>query len=258
MTEKRITTNENTMNITIEQDKQEPGKLTIIGTDEISNITTMKILIGKNVTIKDVKEKGENISITPGKRVTATYNVTENCTINVYIQDEQGYGYMISKMITGIDGPTVNVPPIITIKQNTDNLKQIDVTVSDVDSYISKVKWAEGSKNIDYFANNGTQIGQGSLGKLITTKFEIEHTGIYTVYAEDDSGNKIVEEIEIRNIDKPVEDITPPEITITQKNINDKNVAVLILAKDRSNEINVIKIAKGNKDINYFEMQDKI
>lgn len=253
MTEKRITAKENTMNITIEQDKQEPKKLTIIGTDEISNITTMKILIGKNVTIKDIKEKGENISITPGKKVTATYNITENCTINVYIQDEQGYGYMISKMIIGIDGPTINVPPTITIKQNTDNLKQVDVTVSDADSYISKVKWAEGSKNVDYFLNNGTQIGQGSLGKLITTKFEIEHIGTYTVYAEDDSGNKIVEEIEITNINKPAEDITSPELTITQKNINDKNVAVSILAKDMSNEISVIKIAKGNKDINYFE-----
>ena len=253
MLQKRITSSKSSMALNITQDQENPGKITISGTNTITNITSMKVLVGDNVTLSEVKTNGENISITPGKTVTANYTMKKNGVINVYIEDEQGYGYMKSQSIIGIDSPSINVPPTIALTQNGDNLKQIDVTVSDSDSYIKKVKWAKGSQTAEYFSNNGTQIGQGSLGKIIITNFSIDTVGTYTVYAEDDSGNKVVKEINITSIEKPTEDITPPEISINQKNVDDTTVTVGITATDTQNPIEVIKIASGAQNLEYFK-----
>ncbi len=215
MTEKRITQNDKNMNIEITQDEDSPTELTIKATNEICNIVKMKVAIGNDVDIEYFKNNGEEIPITEGKEVTANYSVSKNCTINIYIEDEQGYSYMVTKTITGIDEPEPNQPPEITLSQNEENPKQIDVSVSDKDSYIDEIKWAKGSQQIEYFETNGTRIGQGSVGKLINTQFEINEIGVYTVYAKDEEGSEVVKEINITNIDEtPVEE---PEIDDTIK-----------------------------------------
>lgn len=215
MTEKRITQNDKNMNIEITQDEDSPTELTIKATNEICNIVKMKVAIGNDVDIEYFKNNGEEIPITAGREVTANYSVNENCTINIYIEDEQGYSYMLTKTIIGIDEPEPNQPPEITLSQNEENPKQIDVSVSDKDSYIDEIKWAKGSQQIEYFETNGTRIGQGSVGKLINTQFEINEIGVYTVYAKDEEGSEVVKEINITNIDEtPVEE---PEIDDTIK-----------------------------------------
>lgn len=215
MTEKRITQNDKNMNIEITQDEDSPTELTIKATNEICNIVKMKVAIGNDVDIEYFKNNGEEIPITAGREVTANYSVNENCTINIYIEDEQGYSYMLTKTIIGIDEPEPNQPPEITLSQNEENPKQIDVSVRDKDSYIDEIKWAKGSQQIEYFETNGTRIGQGSVGKLINTQFEINEIGVYTVYAKDEEGSEVVKEINITNIDEtPVEE---PEIDDTIK-----------------------------------------
>lgn len=215
MTEKRITQNDKNMNIEITQDEDTPTELTIKATNKICNIVKMKVAIGNDVDIEYFKNNGEEIPITAGREVTANYSVNENCTINIYIEDEQGYSYMLTKTIIGIDEPEPNQPPEITLSQNEENPKQIDVSVSDKDSYIDEIKWAKGSQQIEYFETNGTRIGQGSVGKLINTQFEINEIGVYTVYAKDEEGSEVVKEINITNIDEtPVEE---PEIDDTIK-----------------------------------------
>ena len=330
MTEKRITQNDKNMNIEITQDEDSPTELTIKATNEICNIVKMKVAIGNDVDIEYFKNNGEEIPITAGREVTANYSVNENCTINIYIEDEQGYSYMLTKTIIGIDEPEPNQPPEITLSQNEENPKQIDVSVSDKDSYIDEIKWAKGSQQIEYFETNGTRIGQGSVGKLINTQFEINEIGVYTVYAKDEEGSEVVKEINITNIDeKPVEDpdttspkidgvennkiynqsITPnitdenlseiyltrngntvegynngdtieeegkyvlravdeasnetivnfiidktaPEITINQENTDNENVVVSFTLSDALTDVDIVKVAKGEQNINYFQ-----
>lgn len=247
MIEKRITSEDKDMNVKITQDENSPENLTIIVTNEICNIVEMKIAIGENINISYFENNGEEINITPGKEVTVKYTIDEDCTVNVYIKDEQGYSYMYSKQIIGVEKPepVPNEPPEITLTQNVDNLKQIDVRVIDKDSYIDEVKWAKGSQNVEYFATNGTRIGQGSVGSSINTHFDITETGIYTVYAKDEDGNEVVKEINITNIEEPEEpekDTTPPEISGVENqkvynksvtpSISDENLKSITLTKD--------------------------
>ena len=257
MTQKRITTEESSMQITVEQDENSPGNIKITATNNICNIVEMKVAVGNDIDIEYFKNNGEEITIQPGREVVGNYTVNENCTINVYIKDEQGYSYMYSKTLIGIDEPEPipNEPPTITLTQNSQNPKQIDVTVTDKDSYIDEVKWAEGTHDIEYFATNGTQIGQGSLGSSIRTQFTINEIGTYTVYAKDEEGNEVVKEIYIRNIEEiPEEDITPPSIQTTNEIINEnESVRISINVTDTESQITEVKIASGIQDVDYFE-----
>ena len=257
MTQKRITTEESSMQITVEQDENSPGNIKITATNNICNIVEMKVAVGNDIDIGYFKNNGEEITIQPGREVVGNYTVNENCTINVYIKDEQGYSYMYSKTLIGIDEPEPipNEPPTITLTQNSQNPKQIDVTVTDKDSYIDEVKWAEGTHDIEYFATNGTQIGQGSLGSSIRTQFTINEIGTYTVYAKDEEGNEVVKEIYIRNIEEiPEEDITPPSIQTTNEIINEnESVRISINVTDTESQITEVKIASGIQDVDYFE-----
>ena len=245
MLEKRITSEEKTMQVSINQSSASPKELTIMATNAICNIVEMKIAIGNDIDMDYFKNNGEAIPIEPGREVVVNYTVNENCMINVYVKDEQGYSYLYKKQIIGIDepDPEPNVPPEITLVQNTENLRQIDVTVSDQDSYIDEVKWARGSQTISYFANNGTRIGQGSVGSRVHTEFTINATGIYTVYARDEDGNEVVEEINITNIEEiPEEDTTPPVVnnvengkiytTSVRPEIIDENLSEIYLTRN--------------------------
>lgn len=243
MITKRITENEKAMNIEITQDEANPKNIKIKATNEVCKIVKMKVAIGDNIDLEYFKQNGEEIEIVAGKKVNTEYTVNKDCRLNVYVEDEEGYTYMYSKNLTGIDEPQPITPPTIELSQNKDNPKQIDVTVKSTDSYIRKIKWAKESRDEQYFENNGTQIGIGSVGKIIKTNFAISSIGIYTIYAEDNEGNKTVKEINITNIDeKPNPDTTPPEITGVENNkiynkvltprIADENLAEVILKKD--------------------------
>ena len=245
-----ISEDQNLMWIDIDQDESNPKLLHITAGSQLSDIVEMKYLIGTGVELEDVKNYGDNLEITPGQEVSTDLTVEHNCTVNIYIKDENEYGYFYSKTITGIDDITDKVPPEITLKQDTDNLRKINVTVTD-ESYIRRVKYAEGSQDVTYFENNGIQIGQGSLGSTIDTSFEIDKVGIYTVYAEDNEGNKSVEEINILSIDEDVEDTTPPEIEATINSPVGNRVKVDVIIKDESS-LEVAKIAKGNQKEDYF------
>ena len=83
ITQRRITAEENTMNITIEQDENSPGNLTITATNSICNIVEMKVAIGDNIDLDYFENNGESISIEPGREVVGKYIVQENCTMKL-------------------------------------------------------------------------------------------------------------------------------------------------------------------------------
>ena len=57
------------MNVSIEQDENAPGNLTITATNTICDIVEMKVAIGDNITLDYFENNGENISIEPGREV---------------------------------------------------------------------------------------------------------------------------------------------------------------------------------------------
>ncbi|MFR0823143.1 MAG: hypothetical protein ACLU84_02450 [Clostridia bacterium] len=217
MIQKRFVSEEKVMNVTVKQDADNPRKLTMTATNTIANIVEMKVAIGDTITIEYFQENGEILPITPGKIVEANYLLSQNAVLNVYVKDEDGYSYMTTKTITNIDDPVPPQAPSISLTQNVQNPKQIDVLVRGLDAYIRKVKWAPGKQDIAYFATNGTQIGTESIGKIVQTHFSISQIGTYTVYSIDNQGSQTVEYIQITNIEEVVApDTTPPTITGVQ------------------------------------------
>ena len=167
--------------------------------------------------------------------------------MNVYVKDEQGYTYIYTRNLIGIDNPELepSEAPTITLTQNTENPKQIDVYVQADNSNVDEVKWAKGEQDIAYFATNGIRIGQDKVGVAIHTEFTINDIGTYTVYAKDDNGNESIKTIEITNIDTTPpteEDKTPPEVNNVQDNgiynqsvtpiITDEHLAEIYLTRD--------------------------
>ena len=266
MVQKRITTQSKTIQVEISQDENDPRQLTIKATDTLSNITQLKIALGDNKDFKYFETEGEELEITPGRNITTTYTLNQNSKVNIFVQDESGYKYIYSTTISGIDIKPIE-PPVITIEQNAQNLKQIDVTVLGIDDFIDEVKWAKGSQNAEYFKENGTTIGEGIVGKMVRTNFEIDEIGTYTVYAIDNSGNETVKEIEITSIETPEEpnpdpdpeptpdeDTQPPEITfsrIIDKENNKVNITANIV--DDKSQIEIAKVDGGIRDTEYFE-----
>ena len=328
MVDKRIVSEGTSMKIEIIQENENPGNITIRATGATSDIVELKVAMGENINIDYFKDNGESLEINPGIIVEANYQVKENGVLNVYIKDEEGYTHLTKKTIIVSTEPTVNNPPKIELTQNKDNPRQIDVTVTDMENYIDTIKWAEGSHDTNYFNNNGTAIGQGQLGKIITTKFTIDSIGTYTVFAEDQEGESSVEEINILSLDEVEEpdttkpkingvtnnaiyndtvnptatdehlasvvltkdgevvedyqngsyiegegvftltardetgnetivtftiDYTVPEIEILQENTDNKNVAVTINLTDNLTGIDILKIASGEQNEDYFE-----
>ena len=134
----------------------------------------MKVKIGDNLTIEDVKQTGTEIKITKGKKVTASYEVEQNCTLNVYIKDEEDYGAMVRKTITGINNPEDTTKPTITGVQNN-GIYANDVTPVVKDEHLKEVIVKKDQKQISY--QNGAKLSE---------------EGKYEITAIDEAGNKTV------------------------------------------------------------------
>lgn len=243
MTEKRIIEGKNAIEVIISQDEENSNIVNISVTDTVCNIVEVKVAIGQDIDMDYFKSNGESLEITPGKEVHTSYEMSESGLLNVYVKDEEGYSHLSRKTILIESEPEINTPPKITLSQNTENPRQIDVVVSDIDSFIDKIKWAKGSHDKEYFKSNGTAIGQGSLGKIINTEFIIDEIGVYTVYAEDDEGECTVEEINVLSLDEaPAEDTEPPKIEgvsdgeiyndVVKPVVTDENLESIVLTRN--------------------------
>lgn len=245
-------TESKSINIDVTQDDENnKGILTIKATDTVANIVKIKVAIGNDIDINYFTSNGEELTIQQGKEVKVNYTVDKNCILNVYAEDADGYKSLATRSIIGVDVKE-SEPPVIEVSQNNTNLKQIDVTVTGKDSYISEVKWAEGSHDESYFEINGTTIGETSVGKIKTASFEISKTGIYTVYAKDQAGKTAIKEINIKSIEEldPSQDTVAPEITgVTDKAIY--NNAVTPVAKDEN--LDTIELSKDEEIVENYK-----
>ena len=101
MIQMRIT-KENSIDISISQDDEDKKIITIKATDSICNIVKIKVALGENIDRDYLKTNGQELQITPGKEVEVKCSVSENCILNVYVEDEEGYRVITTRNIIGI------------------------------------------------------------------------------------------------------------------------------------------------------------
>ena len=115
MIQMRIT-KENSIDISVSQDDNDKKIITIKATDSICNIVKIKVAVGENIDSDYFKTNGQELQITPGKEVEVKCSVSENCILNIYVEDEEGY-----KVIT-----TINIIGIPVNDNKKDDNKQDD------------------------------------------------------------------------------------------------------------------------------------
>ena len=101
MIQMRIT-KENSIDISVSQDDNDKKIITIKATDSICNIVKIKVAVGENIDSDYFKTNGQEIQITPGKEVEVKCSVSENCILNIYVEDEEGYKVITTRNIIGI------------------------------------------------------------------------------------------------------------------------------------------------------------
>ena len=94
----------------------------------------------------------------------------------------------------------------------------INVNAEDNESGVKLIKYAQGNQDASYFASNGTEVTGNTI--------RVTENGVYTVYVEDNTGNKTVQTIEITQIDKTAPLDTKPTYTKTANSITVTNAQV--------------------------------
>ena len=109
----------------------------------------------------------------------------------------------------------------------------IKINAEDNESGVKTIKFADGDRNVEYFATNGTEV----TGDKVT----VNNNGTYTVYVEDKAGNKIVQTIVINQIDTSAPSNTAPTFTNTANSITVTNNQV-------DNESGIFKVEYAIKE----------
>ena len=125
-----------------------------------------------------------------------------------------------------------SIPPSIKVNYKVSNgIAKVDVTVQDNESGIKRVVYIRGSFT-------ATSINWNNLGVDITNKlsFEVERLGNYTIMAEDNAGNRLVQNINITDSNKEIP--------------NDKEEENKVI-RDNNTEFNAVWIS-------YLEFNDRL
>jgi len=163
------------------------------------------------------------------------FKITVAGTYTIYYKTKGGKEY-VKVFIATQDDITPNI--VITLKETATN--EIEVSITSKNTIVRK-KWDIGSHDISYFTNNGKVLANNII--------PYTSSGFYTVYAEDNSGYKTIEIIEVvyKDIEPPVIQLTPSTTTFTNQNI------IITINVQDSSSIDVIKWASGDRTAEYFE-----
>ncbi|MFF2481139.1 S-layer homology domain-containing protein [Paenibacillus sp. NPDC058071] len=166
------------------------------------------------VTVRvDVKEPGAELSRlrwSEGTRDTAyfaangnaitnnTFKVAKNGIYTVYARDTAGNEAVATVTVSNILAGLPVIRASITPPTETTGSVQVTVTtvVQGTGNNLAKLKWENGTRAVDYFNSNGSDITSAS-------KFTVGANGLYTIYAKDTAGNAAVLTIQVSNIVTP-------------------------------------------------------
>lgn len=233
MTQFRVSAT-NSIEILLSQNEENKKELTITAKDSLADIVKMKVAVGNDIDIDYFKTNGENINIEKGREVTGKYTVEKNCTINIYIEDENGYKAMITRDVTGIEDknpeptpdPDTKAPEIIGVENK--KIYKTSVMPEVIDENLDKIILKKNNEVVENFQN----------------KTEISEEGLYELTATDKAKNETKVTFII--------DKTAPEIRLSAEQPNEKNIKLTITAIDNLTKISKIKFAKGEQTSEYF------
>lgn len=233
MTQFRVSAT-NSIEILLSQNEENKKELTITAKDSLADIVKMKVAVGNDIDIDYFKTNGENINIEKGREVTGKYTVEKNCTINIYIEDENGYKAMITRDVTGIEDknpeptpdPDTKAPEIIGVENK--KIYKTSVTPEVIDENLDKIILKKNNEVVENYQN----------------KTEISEEGLYELTATDKAKNETKVTFII--------DKTAPEIRLSADQPNEKNIKLTITAIDNLTKIAKIKFAKGEQTSEYF------
>ncbi|BBH18875.1 hypothetical protein Back11_02200 [Paenibacillus baekrokdamisoli] len=118
--------------------------------------------------------------------------VNGNWYLHVMFEENNGNKTLFDSKVFKIE----RTPPVIqlSVGSTAPTKQSVSVTaeVSDGQSGVALRKWADGNREVFYFANGGAAFSGDS--------FSVAENGTYTVYAQDVAGNESIETITISNI----------------------------------------------------------
>lgn len=167
--------------------------------------------------------------------------VSGNHALELTVEDIAGNSAQAQTEFT-VDNPVIVLTPSTTARTVEPVTISVDVVASL--SNLVELKWLEGEKEIDDFANAGNRIS------LKTKNFTVERSGIYTVYARTASGAEAVAPIAVNNIidpDNPFDLV----LTATPEDETDGPVTVQV-SVDETVELDELKWLPGALDVKDF------
>ena len=130
----------------------------------------------------------------------------------------------------------------LDVAQDSTNPKKINITAQDTTYKIAEIKWIEGyitEENVEIFDTDSVNTIQIETEQnAITTSFEIESYGQYTVYAKNSHGDYYMTRIRIGSG-------VAPTITVTRDETNKRHITILVEANS-NDTITSLKFAKVN------------
>ncbi|MFD1848817.1 S8 family serine peptidase [Oceanobacillus bengalensis] len=230
------------VNITLTASTTEPteGPVTInVDTDSESELVTLKWLEGKK-TAEDFAEAGNDIELEVG-----AFDVTENGTYSVYVKNSEELEAVQTITVTNITNSDDTDPEVefnVTLTPSTTEPTEGPVTISidtDSASELVALKWLEGKKTAEDFAEAGNDIALEDLA------FDVTENGTYSVYMKNTDDVEVVQTIAIENITEPVEEVN---ITLAPSTTEHTEGPVTIsVDTDSVSELVALKWLEGEK-----------
>lgn len=226
--------------ITLTPSTTEPteGPVTIsVNTDSKADLVALKWLQGEK-TAEDFANAGYAIDLDK-----KTFDVSENGIYTVYAKNSENAEVVQTLKIENITKPADEFT--VTLTPSTVEPTEGPVTVkieTNSEADLVSMKWLEGKKATEDFANAGNEIN------LEESSFSVTTNGVYTVYVKNSKGVEVVQTIEINNIVIPAVSIalTPSTTEETEEPVSIKVDA------DSTSALVELKWLEGKQNVDAF------
>ncbi|CAG7633722.1 OmpL47-type beta-barrel domain-containing protein [Paenibacillus allorhizosphaerae] len=193
---------------------------------------------------------GEGIELPAGNQ---QFTVTKNDVYSLYAKDAAGNETVQEVAVSQIIRDLPSLQLVASPSAPTNGSVTVSVTAmvygADKGNALTQLKWAEGSRDVIYFAGSG--IGLNSTGGI--GSFTAMNNGAYTVYAKDAAGNEALQEISVSQI---IRDLPELQLVASPSGPTNGPVTVSVTATvygaDKGNALTHLKWAEGSWDTSYF------
>ncbi|WP_453993423.1 S8 family serine peptidase [Bacillus nitroreducens] len=215
------------------------GPITVtVTTDSEEELESVKWLEGKK-EIADFAEDGNEINLEE-----LSFDVSANGTYTVYAKNAAGVEAVQTIVVDNIVEPVKPITIELTQTPTEPTEGPVTITVAtDSESDLLTMKWLQGEKTAEDFANAGADIDVES------KSFEVIENDTYTVYVKNLDGAEALKTITVENIIEPTEPVT---IELTPSTTEPTEGPVIITVGVNSDVIEM-KWLEGEKTVSDFQ-----